>query len=154
MSNENFSVPLIKAGTVIDQIPGGKSLKLLQLLSIKTDHSAVTVGMNLMSKKIGSKDIIKLSDETLSEQNIKDIAVFAPSATISVIKDFKVVNKIQASLPNEIVDILLCPNDNCVTHVEPVKSYLYVKHIKNQIVLQCKYCERIYQRDQIKESQR
>ena len=154
MTNEDFSVPLIKAGTVIDQIPNGQSLRLLQLLNIKTDSHAVTIGMNLKSKKIGLKDIVKISNEQLSEQDIKDIAVFAPSATISFIEEFKVANKIQASLPNEIVEILLCPNDKCVTHHEPIKSYLYVKNMKNQVVLQCKYCERIYQRDEIKECRR
>ena len=56
-------VTAIKNGTVIDHIPSGQALKVLELLSLSTDTSVpVSLVMNVPSKKMGAKDIIKVEE--------------------------------------------------------------------------------------------
>lgn len=105
--------------------------------------------MNL-SSQIGLKDLIKIETRYLSEKEIQDIAVFAPQATISFIKNYKVEKKMSASLPLIVEKILVCPNNRCITNTENVSSNFFVEEFKNKIKLRCKYCERTFFREEIK----
>ena len=54
-------VTAIKNGTVIDHVPAGKALSVLKMLGIEGDMSnPVSLVMNVPSKKMGGKDIIKV----------------------------------------------------------------------------------------------
>lgn len=151
MNNQDFSVPQIKEGTVIDHIPHGQSLRILEILNIRPEQHAVTVGINLNSKKIGVKDIIKIYKENLDEEKIHDIAVFAPTATISFIKDFEIIQKIQATLPTVVKRLLVCPNQHCISRYEPIDSNFSVSRYKNNVYLQCHFCEKSYEQREMKE---
>ena len=56
-------VTAIKNGTVIDHVPAGKALSVLKMLGIEGDMSnPVSLVMNVPSKKMGGKDIIKVEN--------------------------------------------------------------------------------------------
>lgn len=148
---QTLSVSAINHGTVIDHIPAGQALRIMRLLKMAASKNCVTLGLNLSSKSMGTKDLIKIENKILSDVEANEIAVFAPQVTINIIEDFKVSKKIDIKMPETICGILICPNSRCVTQTEPVESFFYVEEIGKQVKLHCKYCEKRFDRDQLKE---
>ena len=64
-------VTAIRNGTVIDHIPAGKALSVLKMLGIDGSMSnPVSLVMNVPSKKMGGKDIIKVEDRELNQYEL------------------------------------------------------------------------------------
>ena len=147
---KTLSVAAIKNGTVIDHIPVGSALKIILLLRLQESACEVTLGLHFDSTS-GVKDFIKIKDRFLSEKEAHDIAVFAPHATINIIKNYKVVEKVRAQLPTTVHNILVCPNLRCITHKEPVSTLFHVEESSQKIYLRCHFCERLFQRDALKD---
>ena len=144
---KQIKVNAIKNGTVIDHIPGGKVLRLIELLNL-TGQNSVMIGMNLQSVKLGCKDIIKIENRELSEDEVKSLALLAPDATVIIIKDFEVSRKISVSTPDFVENILECPNEKCITNIEGVPSKFHLKH-NHTVKVRCAYCEKKYQIDEV-----
>ena len=152
METPKLSVEAIEKGTVIDHIPAGKGLIILRQFKLLHYGSAVTVGFNLPSKTQGSKDIIKITGVWLDDNAANRLALFAPEAVVNTIDHFKVINKRQLTLPDEIAEVFRCPNTNCASHGEPVKSRFYVRKQSGQTKLKCHYCEKTFSRDSVTEA--
>lgn len=144
------SVSAIDNGIVIDHIPAGQSLKIMLFLHVVTSKQRVTLGLNLRSKTLKLKDLIKIENRLLTPQEIDHVAILAPGATINRIENFKVSEKINCELPNTIRDVLVCPNQNCINHIE-AKGYFKLEGSSNQVKLRCFYCEKQFKRDQVEE---
>jgi aspartate carbamoyltransferase regulatory subunit len=132
----------IRNGTVIDHIAGGQALNVLKILGISgTSDATVSVVMNVESGKLGKKDIVKVEDRELKEEEVNRIALIAPDATINIIRDFSVIEKHHVDLPDQIMGVVKCQNPNCISNTEePIKSRITVK-AKNPVLLRCVYCE-------------
>ncbi len=132
----------IRNGTVIDHIAGGQALNVLKILGISgTTDATVSVVMNVESGKLGKKDIVKVEDRELLEEEVNRIALIAPAATINIIRDYEVVEKRLVDLPEEIVGVVRCQNPSCISNTsEPIKSRMLVK-ARNPVLLRCIYCE-------------
>ena len=132
----------INNGTVIDHIAGGQALNVLKILGISgTTGATVSVVMNVESKKLGKKDIVKVEDRELREEELNRIALIAPAASINIIRNCRVIEKRPVDLPDEIVGVVRCQNPNCISNThEPIKSRMLVK-VKNPVLLRCLYCE-------------
>ena len=152
METPKLSVEAIEKGTVIDHIPAGKGLIILRQFKLLHYGSAVTVGFNLPSKTQGSKDIIKITGVWLDDNAANRLALFAPEAVVNTIDYFKVINKRRLTLPEEIAEVFRCPNTNCASHGEPVKSRFYVRKQSSQTKLKCHYCEKTFSRDSVTEA--
>jgi aspartate carbamoyltransferase, regulatory subunit len=152
METPKLSVEAIEKGTVIDHIPAGKGLIILRQFKLLHYGSAVTVGFNLPSKTQGSKDIIKITGVWLDDNAANRLALFAPEAVVNTIDHFKVINKRRLTLPEEIAEVFRCPNTNCASHGEPVKSRFYVRKQSSQTKLKCHYCEKTFSRDSVTEA--
>ena len=152
METPKLSVEAIEKGTVIDHIPAGKGLIILRQFKLLHYGSAVTVGFNLPSKTQGSKDIIKITGVWLDDNAANRLALFAPEAVVNTIDHFKVINKRLLTLPDEIAEVFRCPNANCASHGEPVKSRFYVRKQSGQTKLKCHYCEKTFSRDSVAEA--
>ena len=146
MEQKKLSVEAIEKGTVIDHIPAGLGLTILRQFKLLHYGSAVTVGFNLPSKTQGSKDIIKIAGVSFDDAAANRLALFAPEAVVNTIEDFKVVTKRRLQLPDEIAEVFHCPNANCASRSEPVKSRFYVKTQNAQTKLKCHYCEKTFPR--------
>ncbi|UEC43944.1 MAG: Aspartate carbamoyltransferase regulatory chain [Methanothrix sp.] len=129
-------------GTVIDHIPAGQALNVLKILGIdRTTEATISVLMNVASRRSGRKDIVKVEDRELREEEVNRISLIAPGATINIIRDRKVVEKRTVDMPDQIVGVLRCPNPSCISNTnEPIRSQLLVKS-KNPVILRCVYCE-------------
>jgi aspartate carbamoyltransferase regulatory subunit len=148
--NKTRSVSAIDNGIVIDHIPAGQSLKIMRLLHVVNSKQRVTLGLNLRSTSLKLKDLIKIENRLLTPQEVVQVAIFAPGATISRIENFKVSEKINCKLPKMIGDIFVCPNLNCINHIES-KGYFKIEGSLNNVKLRCFYCEKEFERDQVEE---
>lgn len=151
MQESNLIVRRIKDGTVIDHIEGGRGLKVLEALGIDgKDGNVITIALNVPSGKYNKKDIIKVENRYLQDYDTNKLAVISPTATINIIKDYKLVEKRRVSLPNKIEKIFRCSNPECITnsseHIESVMDVID----KTGLVLRCKYCTRILDVNQLK----
>ncbi|RDI41306.1 aspartate carbamoyltransferase regulatory subunit [Aquicella lusitana] len=148
--NKTLSVSAIQNGTVIDHIPAGQALRILHLLRLLNKKCQVTVGFNLSSQRMKLKDLVKVENYLLTKEEADKITVFAPDATINIIKNFDVVEKIITQLPPGIEGVFSCPNQACISHVEPVESFFIIKEQSKRVHVICKYCEKIFDRNQVK----
>ncbi len=142
--HRELKVEMIKNGIVIDHIRPRRAIDVLRILGIDGSFGyALTIAMNVPSKHIGRKDILKVENRDIDTNEINKIAVIAPEATINIIKDHRVVKKEKVTLPETIVGIIQCPNPKCITNKErePAESVFLVKQ-KEPLILRCKYCER------------
>lgn len=132
----------LENGTVIDHIPAGQALNVLKILGIyKTTDVTISLLMNVSSRRSGKKDIFKVENRELKEDEVNKIALIAPGATINIIRNCEVVEKYCVDMPDMISGVMRCPNPNCISNTdEPIKSQFLVKS-KNPVVLRCLYCE-------------
>lgn len=144
-------VSAIKNGTVIDHISAGHALKIIRLLNLADHNKVVTVGLNLPSKTMKIKDLIKVEGLELTAEEINRVAILAPRATINIIKSYQVAKKFHVSIPETIEYVVICPNPKCVTNNENMSSKFHVLSDGGKIKLKCHYCEKIFQQDEIRE---
>jgi len=104
------------------------------------------------SMKLKKKDIIKLENKFLEEDDTNKLAVIASSCTINIIKNFQLVEKRLVSLPDQIIRIFRCSNPACITNSkEHLESVMDVVD-KDGLVLKCRYCSRMLDVNQLKYS--
>jgi aspartate carbamoyltransferase regulatory subunit len=141
MSDKELRVSKIKDGTVIDHIRGGYALDVVKILGITGKEKRVmTIAINVPSKSFGVKDIVKIEGKALSPQEVNRIAMVAPHASINIIHDYAVVEKLEVKLPKTIEGIVKCANPCCISNAdEPVVSKFYVKG-EEPLLLKCHYC--------------
>ncbi|TFF98866.1 MAG: aspartate carbamoyltransferase regulatory subunit [Promethearchaeota archaeon] len=151
MSEQKLKIDKIRKGTVIDHVNAGYALLILNLTGLDETPNLMTIGVNVSSKKYGKKDIIKIENVFLDDVQIQQIAILSSNATISLIKDFKVIRKKNVEIPKIIKNIIICDTKTCISNSkkEPIDTEFIVLE-KKPLKVQCAYCDRIYKLDQIK----
>jgi aspartate carbamoyltransferase regulatory subunit len=154
ISNSTFEekkhIGSIENGINIDHIPCGNAFYIMKILNLYKSEYQTGIGLNLKSKKIGKKDLIKIENRHLTEQEIQAISLFAVGSTLSILENFKVIKKFNLSLPEIIDQIIVCPNKRCVSH-HHVSKFLTTANRNNLIELKCYYCEKSFLLNDIKE---
>lgn len=142
MSEENaLKVQKLRSGTVIDHITAEKGLLIAKILNLTAvNGSTLLVGTNLPSKKYDKKDIIKMEDRTLNQEEKSKIALICPQATLTTVKDYNVVDKTKLTVPDTVKNLITCPNPKCITQLEPKNKFIVEN--KHPVVVRCHYCER------------
>ncbi|MBT3785988.1 aspartate carbamoyltransferase regulatory subunit [bacterium] len=137
-------IQFIGDGTVIDHIKAGEALKVLEVLKliklIKRGNCKVMIGCNFESGHHDAKDFIKINNAFLEPKDLNRISLLAPDATISVIRNFKIVEKYKVNVEKELNDILCCLNPSCITNFEKIPSKFYSRN-HGPGVFECHYCE-------------
>ena len=146
MSNEHSMrrVTAIRNGTVIDHIPSGQAMRVLEMLGIGGATAVpVSLVMNVPSKKMGSKDIIKVEDREVTQPELDRLALVAPDAHVSIIRAYSVAEKLTINLGDEVVNVVRCTFSNCITTNprEPLDHRLKVVN-RDSLQLRCHYCGR------------
>jgi aspartate carbamoyltransferase regulatory subunit len=140
--SKKIRIVKINAGTVIDHIAAGHALDVLNILGITgEEENIMSLAMNISSSRIGRKDLVKLEDRILDDEEVAKIALVAPDATINVIKNEEVVKKTRVELPDKITNVVECPNGRCITNKErePVQPKYHV-FSRCPTRLKCLYC--------------
>ena len=135
-------VSAIENGTVIDHIPTQSVFQVINILNLNQTENQLLFGTNLDSRKYGKKGIIKINNKYFEPIEINKIALVAPSATLILIKDFRVIEKKMVKIPDTIQKVVKCVNPNCITNVENVETKFKVID-KKESKLKCNYCEKI-----------
>jgi aspartate carbamoyltransferase regulatory subunit len=141
MTDKELRVSKIKNGTVIDHIRGGYALDVIKILGITgKEKKVMTIAINVPSKRFGVKDIVKIEGKALDSQEVNRIALVAPHASINIIHDYVVLEKLEVKLPQIMEGTVKCVNPCCISNSdEPVVSKFYLK-TEEPLLLKCHYC--------------
>ena len=136
-----LNISAIDEGTVIDHIPTDATFKVVEILDLENHKGIVSIATNLQSKRIGKKGIVKVGGKSLTQDEVNKIAIVAPDATVNIIKNYNVREKIKVKTPEIIDNVVKCSNPVCITNNEQVPTKFYVAK-KEPLKIKCHYCER------------
>ena len=137
-------VTAIRNGTVVDHIPAGHALQVIQMLRINmTRTTPVSLVMNVPSDKLGRKDVLKVEDRELNQEELDRLALIAPTASIAIIRNHAVAEKLKVELADHLINIASCSFSNCITKNarEPLPQRLRVIS-RDPLEVRCYYCGR------------
>ena len=135
-----LNVGKIEEGFVLDHIEAGKSLTIYHLLQLDKLDCTVAIIKNARSNKKGKKDILKVECD-INTLNIDVLGFIDHNITVNVIKDGKIVEKRDLSLPKEIKNVIKCRNPRCITSIEQELPHIFVLTDEKKEIYRCKYCE-------------
>ena len=141
-------VSAIRNGTAIDRIPPQSLFKVISILGLDKINMQITFGNNLDSKKLGKKAIVKITDKFFDDDEVNKIALVAPEAKLNTIRDYRVVEKREVEVPDEVTGIVKCVNPKCITNNEQITTKFYVM-TKKPVTLKCHYCEKMIEQEQM-----
>ena len=140
-AKRELKIGAIEEGTVIDHIPTDATFKVAEILDLENQKGVVSIATNLQSKSIGKKGIVKVGGKSLTQDEVNKIAIVAPDATVNIIKNYGVKEKIKVKTPEIIDNVVKCSNPVCITNNEQVPTKFYVAK-KDPLKIKCHYCER------------
>lgn len=132
-------IDAIKNGIVIDHIAAGKAMELYKILGLGDLDCTVAILKNVVSGKLGRKDIIKI--DRVLELDWDVIGYVDPNITVNIIMDGRQVEKRQLKLPETITNVIRCKNPRCITSVEQELPQVFKLTDRENRVYRCLYCE-------------
>ena len=132
-------IDAIKNGIVIDHIAAGKAMDLYQILGLGDLDCTVAILKNVVSGKLGRKDIIKI--DRVLDLDWDVIGYVDPNITVNIIMDGRQVEKRQLKLPETITNVIRCKNPRCITSVEQELPQVFKLTDRENRVYRCLYCE-------------
>lgn len=134
-----MEVTSIQNGIIIDHVPAGTALKVLEYLKIDPSRTKLALIMNTDSRTYGTKDIIKI--EGTVDVDLDVLGFVARTATVGIVRDGVIVEKRSPRLPEHVVDVITCRNPRCVTTVERgIRQRFHLTHSERQ-EYRCDYCD-------------
>ena len=134
-----MTVDSIQNGIVIDHIAAGCGMKLYHLLCLEKAEAPVAIMMNVTSRKLGKKDIIKIDGEV--PINFDVIGYVDPSATINVIRDGALEEKKRIPMPEKLVNVIRCKNPRCISMTEQELPQVFLLKNREGKEYRCAWCE-------------
>lgn len=134
-----MKIDSIKNGIVIDHITSGNGMKLYQLLGLDELDCSVAIIKNVVSKKTGKKDIIKIDADINIDMDI--LGYVDPDVTINIIRDGRVSEKSKIELPEILKNVIFCKNPRCITSCEHEIEHIFKLSDREKRIYRCAYCE-------------
>ena len=134
-----MNIDSINNGIVIDHITAGNGMKLYELLKLGDLDCSVAIIKNVISHKMGRKDIIKIDADI--PVNLDVIGFVDPGATINIIRDGVLVEKRAIEMPEKLVGVIKCKNPRCITSCEQEIEHIFKLTDREHKVYRCIYCE-------------
>ncbi len=131
----------IEKGIVIDHIKAGLGIRLYYYLGLDKAQFTVALITNANSKRIGKKDIIKITN--IIDIDYKVIGLIDNTATINIIENGTVTGKVPLSLPNSVENVIICKNPRCITSIEKHIPHIFKLQNPEKRTYKCRYCEDI-----------
>ncbi len=129
----------IKNGIVIDHITAGRGMDIYNLLGLDDLDCPIAIIKNASSKKLGSKDIIKIDADI--DINTDILGYVDPGVTVNVIKNGARVEKRSIALPERLTNVIFCKNPRCITSTEQELPQIFKLTDKAARIYRCIYCE-------------
>lgn len=134
-----MNIDSIHNGFVIDHISAGNGMKLYNLLGLDALDVSVAIIKNVVSRKMGKKDIIKIDAAIPLDFDV--IGYVDPDVTVNVIKDSELVEKKSIEMPKKLTNVIKCKNPRCITSCEQELDHVFTLTDKENKVYRCIYCE-------------
>ena len=134
-----LKVDAIDRGIVLDHIKAGKSMKVYHYLKLDELDCPVAIMRKVKSSKLGTKDIIKISDKI--DVDLDVLGYIDPGITVSIIEDGKTIEKKKLELPEKIVNVEKCKNPRCITSVEQEIDHIFRLVNREKRGYRCIYCD-------------
>ncbi|MBQ1817840.1 MAG: aspartate carbamoyltransferase regulatory subunit [Clostridia bacterium] len=134
-----MNIDSINNGVVIDHITAGNGMKLYDLLGLAELDCSVAIIKNVVSRKMGKKDIIKIDADIPVSFDV--IGFVDPGATVNIIRGGVLVEKRAIEMPDELVNVIRCKNPRCITSCEQEIDHIFRLTDREHKVYRCIYCE-------------
>ena len=134
-----MNIDSIQNGIVIDHITAGQGMRLYELLGLDELDVSVALIKNVVSRKMGRKDIIKIDAEI--PVNVDIIGFAEPGATVNVIKNGELVEKKTIEMPEILTNVIKCKNPRCITSCEQELAHSFRLTDREHKIYRCVYCE-------------
>ena len=134
-----MNIDSIRNGMVIDHISAGYGMKLYHLLGLEELDVSVAIIKNVVSEKMGKKDIIKIDSDI--HVNFDVIGYVDPGATVNIIRDGRLVEKRSIDMPETLTNVIFCKNPRCITSTEQELKHVVKLTDRKNKVYRCLYCE-------------
>ena len=131
-------IDAISNGIVIDHISAGKAMYLYNILGLDQLDCSVALLKNVVSSKLGRKDIIKVEGDS-SWLNLDVLAYLDPNISVTIIENGKAVRKEQPKPPKRLVNIVRCKNPRCISSIEEECDQIF--ELSSNGKYRCIYCE-------------
>ncbi|MBR1571774.1 MAG: aspartate carbamoyltransferase regulatory subunit [Lachnospiraceae bacterium] len=133
----------IHEGFVLDHIKAGESMQIYHDLKLNQFDGTVAIIMNVASKKMGTKDIIKV-ECPIDAIDLDILGYIDHNITVNVIQHDEIVDKKVLQLPKQIKNVIACKNPRCITSIEQELDQIFILTDEENEVYRCKYCEEKY----------
>ena len=134
-----MNVDSIRDGIVIDHIAAGRGMKLYRLLGLENLEAPVAMITNVVSRKLGRKDIIKI--DAAIDVDLDTIGYVDPGATVNIIRDGELKEKKRIEMPEKLVNVLFYKNPRCITSCEQELDQVFCLTDRASREYRCLYCE-------------
>ena len=138
-----LNVNTIKNGLVIDHIRAGSGWKIYQWLGLDKAPFTSCLIQNVQSEKSKKKDIIKI--DNIIDIDYSVLGFIDPNICVNVIKDEKIVKKINMELPGRVKGVFTCKNPRCITQTETYSDPAFILVDRVKKLYRCEYCDTLYE---------
>ncbi len=137
-------IPKIENGFVLDHIPAGSGVKILNLIRghNELNNAVLSVGLNYTSRRLGHKDLIKIQCRELPQRFLQHLSLVVPGVTIKRVEKFAIAGKIVLEPPELVDNLLSCPNPGCITNHERGVTTCFHLVRREPMKFRCNHCER------------
>ena len=143
--SSTLNVSSIEEGFVLDHIQAGKSMDIYKYLRLDKLDCTVAIIKNARSNKMGKKDIMKI-ECPIDVIDLDILGFIDHNITVNIIQKNKIVEKMELSLPKQIVNLIRSKNPRCITSVEQGLDHVFVLTDPEKEEYRCKYCEQRYKK--------
>lgn len=132
-------VDAIHNGIVIDHIGAGRGMELYRILELDKLECPVALIKNVVSSKMGKKDIIKIDTEI--DIDFAVLGYIDPNITVNIIRNGELTEKKHPELPDMIYNVVKCQNPRCITSTEQELPHVFKLADREKHIYRCIYCE-------------
>ncbi|SHJ72532.1 aspartate carbamoyltransferase regulatory subunit [Paramaledivibacter caminithermalis] len=136
-----LEVKQIQNGIVIDHIKSGNGLKIFNKLQLYKAESPVVLLINVESKLLGKKDIIKI--ENTFDVDLNLLGLIDENISINFIKDGRVIDKKKVIIPERVTGLITCKNPRCITNSDDYMQPTFTLISKEKLEYKCNFCDEI-----------
>lgn len=145
----------IKDGIIIDHLPLGQGGVVQSLLEKTLGNNILPIHTikGVSSKKYGRKDVIIIENNSSAVENNDLLAaislMYEKRITFHLVQN-KMYRKFKLNPPTIIRKLLVCPNPNCITRIEPEAVTCFRNVFPDLGIVECAYCEREFPTEDLK----
>ena len=131
----------IDNGIVLDHIKQGNGIKIFNKLFAHQNLPVVLL-MNVESKRIGKKDIIKIEGNV--DLDLSLLGLIDNGITVAYISHGAITEKANVTIPKKVKGLFQCKNPRCITHTDDYAiSEFKLVSANGKFEYECDYCEEI-----------